>query len=235
VVVVITTRTHRKPVDVKRRIAREVLFEPPTFDHEREISAQGYRLIAGIDEVGRGAIAGPVTAAAVILPYPVQTPWLAQVRDSKQLSGAKREFLCTLIQATALAIGVGMTSPQDIDAAGIVEATRLAMRRAVGQLSPSADFLVIDALALPGVVLPQRSIVHGDRISLSIACASIVAKVTRDRHMAALDNRYQDYGFARHKGYPTRQHLFNLQRSGSCPIHRQSFAPVERLRRRDSA
>ena len=217
---------------MKRRIARKVSREPPTFEHEKEILAQGYHFIAGVDEVGRGAIAGPVAAAAVILPRHIQAPWLTQVRDSKQLSRAQRERLFPLIQATAIAAGVGMVSPGDIDASDIVQATRLAMRQAIEQLSPAPDFLVVDALKLPEVALPQRSIIHGDQLSLSIACASIIAKVTRDHYMDELDSLYPGYGFSCHKGYPTRQHLLNLQQAGACPVHRQTFSPVERLKQR---
>lgn len=207
----------------------------PTWEHEEEIRAQGYRCIAGLDEVGRGAIAGPVVAAAVVLPPRIQTPWLAEVRDSKQLSRTKRESLSPLIQAASLATGIGMVPAEVVDAVGIVQATRLAMCKAIEQVSPSPDFLVIDALDLPGMSLPQRSIIHGDRVSLSVACASIVAKVYRDRYMMEQAVLYPAYGFARHKGYPTEQHLSGLRRSGPCPIHRHTFAPVERLVRRGSA
>jgi len=203
--------------------------QPPTFDGERELNAQGYRLIAGIDEVGRGAIVGPVVAAAVILPLEVNIPWLSLVRDSKQLSPKRREHLFELIQQTNVAIGIGVVPHTDIDKRGIVKATQMAMSRAVNQLLSTPDFLLIDALALPEVSLPQKSIVHGDQLSLSIACASIVAKVSRDRYMVELDSLYPDYGLARHKGYATKQHLLSLQQLGPCPIHRRSFAPVRRL------
>jgi len=203
--------------------------QPPTFDRERELHAQGYRLIAGIDEVGRGAMAGPVFAAAVILPLELSADWLSLVRDSKQLSPRKREHIFERIQQTEVAIGVGMVPHTDIDERGIVEATRLAMGRAVEQLPVTPDFLLIDALVLPEVALPQKDIVHGDRLSLSIACASIVAKVSRDHYMVELDSLYPGYGLACHKGYVTLQHLLSLQQLGPCPIHRQSFAPVRRL------
>jgi ribonuclease HII len=201
--------------------------QPPTFSYEKEIGAHGYQLIAGIDEVGRGAIAGPVVAAAVILPFQANAPWLSSVRDSKQLSPSKRESLFELIQTIAVAKGVGMVSSEEIDNLGIVEATQLAMCKAIGQLSPPPDFLLIDALALPNVSLPQRSPIHGDRLSLSIACASIVAKVTRDRYMVKLDSSYPGYELARHKGYGTKQHLLNLQQLDPSPIHRQTFAPIK--------
>jgi len=203
--------------------------QPPTFDEERELNAQGYRLIAGIDEVGRGAIAGPVVAAAVILPFEVSIPWLSLVRDSKQLSPRRRGYLFELIQQTQVIIGVGAVPHTYIDERGIVKATQLAMSRAIEKLPSTPDSLLIDALALPEVPLPQKSIIHGDQLSLSIACASIVAKVSRDRYMVEQDSLYPGYGLARHKGYATLRHLLSLKQLGPCPIHRKSFAPVRRL------
>lgn len=208
---------------------RVIITHPPTLDEERELHAQGYRFVAGIDEVGRGALAGPVVAAAVILPFRVNIPWLSQVRDSKQLSSIKRSFLFEQIQKAELPIGTGMVPQTDIDEQGIVRATQLAMSQAVEKLPFTPDFLLIDAMALPEVSLPQKSIVRGDQLSLSIACASIIAKVSRDRYMIELASLYPSYGLARHKGYGTPQHLSSLQASGPCPIHRHSFAPVRRL------
>ena len=205
------------------------MIQRPTSDRERELRSQGYRLIAGIDEVGRGAIAGPVVAAAVILPLEVDLPWLSLVRDSKQLSPRKRETLFQLIQRGSITMGIGMVPHTGIDERGIVKATQMAMGRAVEHLACPPDFLLIDALALPEIPLPQRSIIRGDQLSLSIACASIVAKVSRDRYMVELDSSYPGYGLARHKGYPTRGHLLSLRRLGLSLIHRQSFAPVRRL------
>jgi ribonuclease HII len=203
--------------------------KPPTFDKERELHRQGFHFIAGIDEVGRGAIAGPVVAAAIILPLSISFSWLSLVRDSKQLSPSKREFLFKQIQEAELPIGLGMVPQVGIDDYGIVKATQLAMSEAVAKLPFVPDFLLIDALPLPDISLPQWSIFHGDQLSLSIACASIVAKVSRDRYMVELDNVYPEYGLARHKGYGTREHLLNLQQRGPCPLHRRSFAPVWRL------
>jgi ribonuclease HII len=201
----------------------------PTLDAERELQAQGYRFVAGVDEAGRGAIAGPVVAGAVVLPLDGNLPWLSRVRDSKQLSPRVREHLFGLIQDSGMAVGVGMVSHADIDRGNIVKATKTAMRLAVNQLKCDADFLLIDALSLPDVALPQRGIVRGDQTCLSIACASIVAKVSRDRYMRELDAAYPGYGLARHKGYPTRQHISSLWQLGCCAIHRRSFAPVRRL------
>jgi len=203
--------------------------EAPTFIKEMEIRAQGYWSIAGIDEVGRGAIAGPVVAAAVILPLDGRMPWLGQVRDSKQLPPAKRENIYELVRAAAIPYGVGIVSHIDIDNIGIVRSTRTAMGLAIAKLQMAPDYILIDALSLPRVRLPQSAIIHGARLSLSIACASIIAKVTRDRFMAELDCFYPGYGLAVHKGYATAEHLRNLQRLGFSSIHRRSFAPFKEV------
>jgi ribonuclease HII len=198
----------------------------PTFIEEKRLAEQGYRFIAGIDEVGRGPLAGPVVAAAVILPLDLVAPWLPLVRDSKELTPKRRASLFPLIEAAAVAIGVGFTSPEVIDNEGIVRATKIAMRSAVEQLAQVPDFLLIDFVALPEITISQRSITKGDRHSISIACASIIAKVTRDGIMVELDEAYPGYGFARNKGYATREHLLSLRQLGACPIHRKRFAPV---------
>jgi len=198
----------------------------PTFDQEAALQAQGYRLIAGVDEVGRGALAGPVMAAAVILPLGVDFPWLGSVRDSKQLSPKQRERVFDLVQRAGIPFGLGSVPHATIDEVGIVQATRMAMAQAVDSLPSRPDFLLVDALSLPEVDLPQKGIIRGDQLSFSIACASIVAKVSRDRQMMELDGMYPGYGLARHKGYGTRQHLQCLGQLGPCAIHRRSFAPV---------
>lgn len=203
----------------------------PTFIEEKTLAEQGCCFIAGIDEVGRGPLAGPVVAAAVILPLDLEAQWLSLVRDSKQLTPHKREFLFPLIEEAAVAVGIGHVSPDAIDAQGIIKATRIAMCSAVEHLTQPPDFLLIDFVALPELALPQRSIVKGDSRSLSIACASIIAKVTRDRIMVALDELYPEYAFARHKGYATREHLLNLKRFGACPIHRKCFNSVTQSQR----
>jgi ribonuclease HII len=201
----------------------------PSFLEERAFQNRGYRFIAGIDEAGRGPLAGPVVAAAVVLPYPLAVPWLAQVRDSKQLSPSRRDLLFQHIQETATAIGVGVVPHDIIDHQGIVRATRLAMKQAIDRLTPPADCLLIDYIRLPGVPLPQKAITNGDSLCLSIACASIIAKVTRDRLMLEVDSAYPGYGFAQHKGYGTKQHLICLRRLGPSPVHRRSFRPVKDL------
>ena len=199
----------------------------PSFIEESKLLEQGYRLIAGVDEVGRGALAGPVVSAAVILPQRIDTPWLSQVKDSKELSPQKRQFLSEQILQEAVAIGIGVISHEVIDAKGIVWATRLAMKLAVDKLEPPPQSLLIDYLLLPEVKLPQRAVIDGDSCCLSIACASIVAKVARDRLMVELDQAYPGYGLAQHKGYGTEEHLACLRKLGPSPIHRQSFRPIK--------
>ncbi|MDY7039677.1 MAG: ribonuclease HII [Chloroflexota bacterium] len=203
----------------------------PTLAEERTLRADGYRHIAGLDEAGRGAWAGPVVAAAVILPLdnPHLSRLLEGVRDSKQLSPRQREELYGRICTVAATVGVGLIPADDIDAVGIVPATLRAMATAVAWLSPPPDFLLVDALQLDEVPLPQKGIVKGDAHCLSIAAASIVAKVTRDRLLIALETTYPGYGFARHKGYGTRQHRAALNHLGPCSIHRRSYAPVRAL------
>ena len=193
------------------------------------LEARGYRYLAGIDEVGRGALAGPVVAAAVILPCRVDTPWLSQVKDSKQLSPAKRQSLSGHIREVAIATGIGAVPHNIIDSEGIIKATRLAMKLAIDRLSSPAEFLLIDYLRLPEVPLPQKGITNGDSLCFSIACASIIAKVSRDRMMVELDGTYPGYGLAQHKGYGTKGHLACLRRLGPSAIHRQSFQPVKEL------
>ena len=201
----------------------------PNLDHENELKSQGYELIAGIDEVGRGALAGPVVAGAVILPHPVDLSWFGLVRDSKELNYRKRESLFDLISKEAVAVGIGIIPPKVIDSINILKATRLAMMQAVEKLPRQPNFLLIDRLSLSQCPIPQRGITRGDKSCLSIACASIIAKVTRDRIMEELDIMYPGYGFARHKGYGTRKHISCLQKLGPSPIHRLYFAPVRNV------
>jgi ribonuclease HII len=198
----------------------------PTFVEEEQLLGQGYRHIAGVDEVGCGPLAGPLLAAAVILPYPLQTSWVDQVRDSKFLTSDKREELSEHIRKVAVSIGIGAVSAELIDKEGLTHARRMAMKSSIDQLMPPADYVLIDYLLLPGLELPQKGVINGDSLCLSIACASIVAKVARDHMMIDLDRVYPGYGFARHKGYGTRQHIECLTRLGPSPAHRSSFQPV---------
>ena len=199
----------------------------PTYHLEAALIEQGYALVAGLDEAGRGSIAGPVTAGVAILPPNLGGPGVGLVRDSKQLTPARREQALLYLEGAALALGVGMSAPQEVDAVGIVQATRLAMKRALSSIPLVPAYLLLDAFPLPGVAIPQKSIIRGDALCLSIAAASIVAKVARDRHMAEQDAAFPGYGFARHKGYGTREHLRSLQELGACEIHRRTFAPVK--------
>lgn len=189
----------------------------------------GLNTVAGIDEAGRGALAGPVAAAAVILPPGVTNlpDILCEVDDSKQLTPATRERLFDLVRENALTYGISLVSAQVVDEIGIVPATKRAMAMAVAQLQPAADYLLIDGpIRLATLPLPQQPVIRGDSLCLSIAAASILAKVSRDRYMIELDASYPQYGFARHKGYGTPQHRAALAIHGPSPVHRRSFAPI---------
>ncbi len=177
-------------------------------------------VICGIDEVGRGPLAGPVVAAAVILPRGAVIPG---VNDSEQLTEKKPEALFPQILDMALSVGIGVVSPERIDEINILQATYEAMRQAIGKLEPTPDVILVDAVHIPEVEIPQVSIIKGDAKSMSIACASIVAKVTRDRLMVEYDAVYPDYGFAGNKGYGSAAHMEAIRRLGPCPIHRRSF------------
>jgi ribonuclease HII len=200
----------------------------PTLEAEGRMWKRGLRRVAGLDEVGRGAWAGPVVAAAVILPCDDDVHVaLGGVCDSKQVSPATRVTLAARIIAVALAVGVGRGEQQEIDALGIVPATRLAMQRALAALAVAPEALVIDALPLPDVKLPQDVFPYADALSLSVAAASIIAKVARDRWMAEVaEMDFPGYGFAQHKGYGTKQHQAALASLGVCSIHRLTFRPI---------
>ena len=181
---------------------------------------EDYDYICGIDEAGRGPLAGPVVAGAVILPKGLKIPYL---NDSKQLSAKRREELFDIIMEKALAVGVGVASPERIDEINILQATYEAMRQAVAELKVKPQILLNDAVYIPGLNLPQEKIIKGDAKSLSIAAASVIAKVTRDRMMVAYDEIFPEYGFAKHKGYGAKAHIEKIQSIGPCPIHRRSF------------
>jgi ribonuclease HII len=201
----------------------------PTYEEEASLFEQGYSLVAGLDEVGRGPLAGPVAAGVAVLPSNLEGQWVGLIRDSKQMTPVQRERALPFIQDAALALGVGMSTSQEIDDLGIVQATRLAMARALDSLPLLPQYLLLDAFPLPGVAIPQKAIIRGDALCLSIAAASIVAKVTRDRLMVEQDVMFPGYGFARHKGYGTKEHIRSLMRLGPCAIHRRSFAPIKHL------
>jgi ribonuclease HII len=184
---------------------------------------RGLTRVAGVDEAGRGPLAGPVVAAAVILPPGGR---IEGVDDSKRLTAEERTRLYDVIGARAVAVGVGMADPATIDRVNILEATRLAMRQALAALAAAPELVLTDYVALDGLGCPQKNLVQGDRRSASVAAASIVAKVTRDRIMEAADRDYPEYGFGRHKGYPTPEHRAALVRHGPCPLHRRTFAGV---------
>ena len=188
--------------------------------YEQSAASQGYSRIAGMDEAGRGPLAGPVVAAAVILDPSVK---ILGVDDSKKLSPAKRQRLRQDIEEKALAVSVGIVDVETIDRVNILEATKLAMKKALEGLNPRAEIVLIDALTLPDLIIAQYPIVKGDSLSVSIAAASIVAKETRDDMMRAYGELYPEYGLAKHKGYGTRDHIEAIRTYGASPLHRKSF------------
>ncbi len=198
--------------------------ELPTLALECSLWAAGFRRLAGVDEAGRGALAGPVVAAAVILP-PVDslTKMLAGVRDSKQMTPDEREWWAPRIRQICLGWGIGLAAAEEIDTLGIVKATCLAAQRALERLDAAADVLFTDYLLLRELELPQIALVKGDQRCLSIAAASVLAKTYRDALLRELDDRYPGYGFVRHKGYGTAVHRAAIRRLGLCPLHRRSF------------
>ncbi len=202
-----------------RKLEAEIRRTKGLMVYEERYGAQGL-VIAGIDEVGRGPLAGPVLACAAILP---RDSLILELNDSKKLSEKKRERLFDVLQKEAVAFAFGASSPKRIDEINILQATYEAMREAIAGLSVCPDILFNDAVTIPDVELPQIPIIGGDGKSVSIAAASILAKVTRDRMMAAYDEIYPGYGFARNKGYGTAEHIAALKRLGPCPIHRRSF------------
>lgn len=188
--------------------------------------AAAYQAVAGVDEAGRGPLAGPVVAAAVVLEPGVEIPGLA---DSKLLSAERRAELEVLIRQRSRAWAVGRAEVEEIDRVNILRATFLAMRRAVEALRPAADYVLVDGNACPPLDCPVEAVIGGDRLVPAISAASILAKEARDREMRQLDERYPGYGFARHKGYGTAEHLDALRRLGPCPLHRRSFRPLREL------
>ncbi len=200
----------------------------PDLSLESGLHRRGIRFVAGVDEAGRGPLAGPVVAAAVILPPDLSgaEPWLQYLDDSKKLSHVRRERAVDVVQQHALAVGVGMVGPEDIDIMGIGRAALAAMLLAVEQLSLEPGHLLLDYIYVRECPFTYDTIVRGDSRSYSIAAASNVAKVARDQLMVEAEETYPGYAFARHKGYPTKAHVERLRELGPCPIHRRSFAPV---------
>ena len=210
--------------EIQKRIDEDERLEG-MLAYEKECYARGMELIAGVDEVGRGPLAGPVVAAAVILPKGSKIPGL---NDSKKIPKSKHKEIYEAVLQNAIAIGIGIKDNQVIDQVNIYEATKLAMMEAIGQLEPKPQHLLIDAMRLD-LPIPQTSIIKGDANSLSIAAASIVAKVTRDQMMEEFDKEYPGYDFAQNAGYGTANHLAGLDKLGVTPIHRRSFEPVKSM------
>jgi ribonuclease HII len=197
---------------------------PCTLEFEKQLRAQGLKIIAGIDEAGRGPLAGPVVCAAVVLPLDIELP---DLDDSKKLTPRRREILFERITSDARILWASaVVAPDEIDRLNILRATHAGMRRALETLSSAPDHALIDGLPVPDFPVPQIALVGGDGLSLSIAAASVIAKVQRDRLMLEYDRLHPEYGFAKHKGYPTALHFEKLRVHGPCPIHRKSFAPV---------
>lgn len=192
--------------------------------YERRARKRGYKVIAGVDEVGRGPLAGPVVACALILHPKCR---ISGLNSSKRLSPRKREELYSMIKEKALAIGLGRVGERKIDGINILKATHLAMKRAISHLGTRPDLLLVDGFEIPRVKIPQKAIVRGDEKSASIAAASIIAKVTRDRLMVRYHKSHPEYGFHRHKGYGTKRHIRALKRHGPSRIHRETFARVK--------
>lgn len=190
---------------------------------EKALLGEGYRAIAGVDEVGAGPLAGPVVAAAVLMDF---TSPIEDVKDSKRLSERQRSRIELQIKDSAYSYAFGWVEAEEIDEINVYQASLLAMHRAVENLSPAPDYLLVDARTIPDVRCPQKAIIGGDNLSYAIAAASILAKQERDRFMVEMDERYPNYGFGGHKGYGTARHLKALKRLGPCPLHRKSFAPV---------
>ena len=212
----------------RQKFDRSLLPDRPNLQFETELWLRGLHFVAGVDEAGRGALAGPVAAGAVILPYdePDLMNRLAGVRDSKEMSPEAREHWAGIIKANAVAWGLGLAAAQEIDKLRIVPATRLAVKRALAELPVSTEHMLVDYLKLPEIEIPQTSLVKGDARSLSIAAASILAKTARDALMVEMSEKYPGYGWAKNKGYGTLAHRQALVELGPCAEHRRSFAPV---------
>jgi ribonuclease HII len=222
------TRSGAHPVKSSDLFGDEPACDPLYF--EARARASGFACIAGLDEAGRGPLAGPVVASAVVLPEGLLIPGLT---DSKQVTEPERERLFDVIREQAVCYGIGAADERTIDEVNILQATIIAMERALESLRPRPDYLLLDAITLPRIALPQNSLIKGDCRSHSIAAASILAKVTRDRLMGELHEKYPHYNFQKHKGYGTSEHLARIREYGPCEAHRKSFNPVARMLRGD--
>lgn len=220
----VQTAIQKRKKELEKEVAEEDRLEAMLF-YEKELYTQGVEWIAGIDEVGRGPLAGPVVAAAVILPKGCK---IRHLNDSKKIPKSKHEAIYQEVLDRAVAIGIGIKDAQVIDQVNIYEATKLAMKEALEKLSVQPQHLLIDAMTLD-TAIPQTSIIKGDASSLSIAAASIVAKVTRDKMMADYDQEFSGYGFAQNAGYGTKEHLEGLEKQGITPIHRKTFEPIKSM------
>lgn len=210
---------------------KEIMENIDLLKYEKELYNQGINLIGGVDEAGRGPLVGPVVAACVILPKNYDLPGL---NDSKQLTEKKRDKFYDIIMKDAISVGVGIVDAAKIDEINILEASRLAMKLAIEDMKVKPEFVLSDAMKLTNIDIPYKDIVHGDALSLSIAAGSVIAKVTRDRMMYELDKKYPEYGFAKHKGYPTKLHLENIKKYGLLDNYRLSYKPVKDfIRERD--
>ncbi len=194
--------------------------------YEKELYKKGIKLIGGVDEVGRGPLVGPVVAACVILPPNYE---LSGLDDSKKLSEKKRDKYYDIIMKDAVSVGIGIVDAKKIDEINILEASRLAMKLAIEDLDVKPEYILSDAMKLDNIDIPYEAIIHGDALSLSIAAGSVIAKVTRDRMMYELDKKYPEYGFAQHKGYPTKKHLENIAKYGVLENYRFTYKPVSDL------
>ena len=201
----------------------------PNLDIEQDVRSVQYKYIAGVDEVGRGPLAGPGVSAAVVLPHDLvgDEDWLSVINDSKKLSESKRQMAYEIISREAVSVAVGITNASTIDSVGILPATISSMFTALRGLQVSPDFVLFDFIPLKDCEYPYRTVVKGDTKSYSISAASIIAKVTRDELMKEADEQYPGYGFSGHKGYGTAKHLDAIKRLGPCEIHRRSFAPIK--------
>ena len=199
----------------------------PSLDFELEAYRKNYTIIAGLDEVGRGTIAGPVVSGAVVLDLNNHYEFYKEINDSKKLTPNKRNSLTTLIKRFSKCYGIGISSAKEIDLLGIVPATKLSMIRAINHLNVKPQYLLIDSVEIPEININQTSLIRGDNISISIAAASIIAKVARDKMMKKYDKYFTNYSFTKHKGYYTKAHADELLQNGITQIHRKTFAPIK--------